>query len=102
MRTDRRALLGALSAALLAGCAQPPVLDEKVARPLVFPPPPDEPRFIYERTIRSSGDVVSDETGDFRRLLTGESQRGEPLSKPYAVAVFRGRSYRMKGKQVVT
>ena len=95
-RLHRRAALGSRAAALGlgAGCAQPPVVvDEKAAKPLVFPPAPDEPRFVYERTIRSSGDVVADETGDFRRLLTGESQRGEPLSKPYAVAVYRGRIF---------
>ncbi len=91
----RRCLQAVLaSPALLAGCAgPPPTREEREAKPLVFPPPPDEARFVYERTIRSSGDVVADETGDMRRLLTGESARGEPLSKPYAVAVYRGRIY---------
>ncbi len=88
--TSRRAALTTLAgAALLAACAEAPV-EQKAVKPLVYPPPPEEPRFVFERTIRGSGDVVPDETGDFRRLVTGESTRGEGLSKPYAVAVYRG------------
>lgn len=63
-------------------------------RQIVFPAPPDEPRFVYERTIRSSGDVLPDEAGsELRRLVTGEQRGGEPLSKPYAVAVYKGRIF---------
>jgi DNA-binding beta-propeller fold protein YncE len=94
LAAQRRALLAvAGAAALLAACADGPVADPKAAQPVVFPPPPEEPRFIYERTIRGSGDVVADETSDMRRMLTGESARGEPLSKPYAVAAYQGRIY---------
>ncbi|MBL8332042.1 MAG: 6-bladed beta-propeller [Rubrivivax sp.] len=90
----RRVLLASLAAALAAGCGQmPQPADDKVFKPPVFPPPPEQPRFVWERVIRSSGDVIADETGDLRRLITGEDQRGEALSKPYAVAVFRGRIY---------
>lgn len=91
--SGRRSSLAALAGlALLASCADEPI-ERKEAKPIVFPPPPEEPRFVFERTIRSSGDVVPDEAGDFRRLVTGESARGEPLSKPYAVAVYRGRIF---------
>ncbi len=84
-----------LAAALLAACASPPpVGDAKPAKELAFPAPPDEPRFIFERTIRSSGDILPDEkAGELRRLVTGEGERGEALSKPYAVAATRGRLY---------
>ncbi len=84
-----------LAAALLAACASPPPsADAKPAKELAFPAPPDEPRFIFERTIRSSGDILPDEkAGELRRLVTGEEARGEPLSKPYAVAATRGRLY---------
>jgi DNA-binding beta-propeller fold protein YncE len=61
---------------------------------LVFPPPPDEPRFIYERTLTASIDVVPEEEDDIlRRALTGEKKQGEALAKPYGVAVQRGRVY---------
>ena len=82
-----------LAAASLAACMQAPQLPDEKPRALVWPPPPEEPRFFYERTVRSSGDVVVSEAGDLRRLVTGENLAGEPLSKPYAVAVFRGRIF---------
>jgi DNA-binding beta-propeller fold protein YncE len=63
-----------------------------VSRELVFPPGPEEARFVWERVIRSSSDILPAQPGDaLRRLVTGEQQVGESLSKPYAVAVHRGR-----------
>lgn len=84
-------LLGLL---LLAACAAPSPPAQKVEIP-VFPPPPEEARFIYERGLYSSADVVKeDKNADLRRLLTGENTRvGEGLGKPYGVAVFHGRVY---------
>ena len=84
----------ALAACLAAGCATPPQEPAKAPEELTFPSPPEEPRFVFERTIRSSVDILPDEkAGELRRLLTGEEARGEPLNKPYAVAVVRGRIY---------
>lgn len=82
-------------AALLPGCATPPAAPEaKRSLELAYPPAPDEPRFFFERTIRSSADVLPDEEGgELRRLVTGETTRGEPLAKPYAIAATRGRIY---------
>lgn len=86
------AVIGALVLAACAAVSEAPV--KRAAPPLVFPPPPDEPRFFYERTIYSSIDVVAeDESADFRRMVTGERRAGEALSKPYAIAAFRGRLY---------
>ena len=94
----RRALLtaaaAAVSSALLHACAPVPVQKGTDAGPPVFPKPPDEPRFIYERTIYSSADVVPD-TGnaELKRLLTGALRRGEVLNKPSAIAVHQGRIF---------
>ncbi len=94
MRTHTARLCAALVAALLAACASAPPPPAQPPRELAFPAPPDEPRFIFERTIRSSADILPDEkAGELRRMLTGEAARGDPLSKPYAVAVTRGRIY---------
>ncbi len=83
-------MIGAL---LIAGCASVAVDAPKVEMP-VFPSPPDEPRFYYERTIYSSADVVrEDKNADMRRRLTGEVRTGEFLGKPYGVAVYHGRVY---------
>ncbi|HSO06817.1 MAG TPA: 6-bladed beta-propeller [Pelomicrobium sp.] len=61
---------------------------------LVYPPPPEQPRFLFERSIYSTADVeTEDKSSDFRRLVTGESRRGEGMAKPYSVAVYRGRVF---------
>lgn len=88
-------VLLAVVCGVLAACA--PVQDavkQRESRDLVYPAPPDEPRFIYERTIYGSADVVPlGSDAELRRSLTGESQRSEGLGKPYAVAVHRGRVF---------
>lgn len=97
LNVRRRKLMGTLayiSLALLPACAPMPVEKRPAAGPPVFPAAPDEPRFIYERTIYSSADVVVDTgTSEFRRRVTGEARRGEVLNKPNAVAVFQGRIF---------
>ncbi len=89
------AFAGALLAPGLPGCMQAPVAPKDATpRALVFPAPPDEPRFVFERSIRSSADILPVESAsELRRLVTGEQASGEALSKPYAVAVYRGRIY---------
>lgn len=89
-------LVGVLAGLLLAaGCAAPPAaVPAKAPPPLVFPPPPEQARFVFERSIRTSADLIPDgDASELRRLVTGEVQRGEPLVKPYAVAATRGRVY---------
>jgi DNA-binding beta-propeller fold protein YncE len=67
----------------------------RAARSLVYPDPPDEPRFIYERAIRASTDVVPEEDASaLKRVLTGTSdERAERLAKPYAIAVHKGKVF---------
>jgi len=94
--TALRALWPLVAASfLLAACAPlSPDSVRKPVQPLVFPAPPDDARFVYERSVYGSADVVPDEPGaQFRRLVTGEQRRGEALGKPYAVAVYRGRVF---------
>lgn len=89
------ALLAAAFALLLQSCAQAPsATKDATPREIVFPAPPDDPRFVFERSIRSSADILPAEAGsELRRLVTGEQAGGEALSKPYAVAVYRGRIF---------
>ena len=88
----RVVIIGGLIAA--AGCAVTPLAPVKPIVIPVFPPPPEPPRFIYERSIYSSGDVIRDDgKSSFRRLVTGEVRSGEGLSKPYGIAVHKGRVY---------
>ncbi len=86
-----------LPALLLAACAQLPEQSAerpKAEAPLVFPKPPDEPRFVFERSITSSADIKPESEDDaFRRYVTGEARTGDFLGKPYAVAVHHGRVF---------
>lgn len=82
-------------ALLLASCAQTPTATGgKPFEIPVFPPPPETPRIVWERTLHSSADVLPDD-GDaaLRRMVTGEVRAGEGLAKPYSVAVRRGKVY---------
>lgn len=91
-------LIFILAATVVAGgctmSAKPRAMPQSMKDMLIFPAPPDEPRFIYERTLQGSTDVVPDAENDaLRRALTGEKKRGEGLGKPYGVAVHRGRVF---------
>ena len=61
---------------------------------LVFPEPPDDPRFVFERTIKTSADVKPfTDTDKFRIAFTGEQRTGEGMAKPYGIAVHHGRLF---------
>lgn len=80
-------------ACLLTACATAPP-DELAFEPPVYPPPPAEPRFIYERTFLYNEDV--EEVSGKRRLMefaTGASRKLKGLVKPFDVAVHAGRVY---------
>lgn len=80
-----------LGVALLAGCASAP--DKEFVAP-VFPMPPEQPRFIYERTLISSADVEELTSEDkFKMFATGVKKNARGLTKPFGVAVHRGRVY---------
>lgn len=102
MRREIRIVAGiaVLAVAIgLGGCVTVAKRDlDKVgrsARTLVFPAPPDEPRFVFERAIRNSADVVPEaEDSALRRALTGSNAiAGEALNKPYSIAVYRGKIF---------
>lgn len=84
----------------LAGCAQLPeqAATPKESKPLLFPAPPEETRFIFERAIYGSANVsrklVESSLKDFVTGGSGgESAANDLLAKPYAVAVHRGRIF---------
>ena len=93
-RNPLASVLVGVVVALLAACAPLPPAKKVDTGPLVFPAPPDAPRFVYERTIYGSGDIVLEtQESRLRSMLTGEGARGEALNKPNAIAVFQGRIY---------
>lgn len=87
---SKRSLV-ALGVMMLTGCASAP--DKAFVAP-VFPMPPEQPRFIYERTLISSADVeVLTSQEKFKMFATGVAKDARGLSKPFGVAVHRGRVY---------
>lgn len=89
----RLVTLYSLLATVLIGCATTPV-PEIASAPPVYPPPPDEPRFIFERTLRYSSNVEPPRAGAWlKRFATGEGEEIKGLMKPYDVTSRRGRIY---------
>jgi DNA-binding beta-propeller fold protein YncE len=81
-----------IAALLLAGCGGEEVKRKELV--LAYPPPPDEARFYFERTIRSSFDVREITAADKLRIFaTGSLGTAEGLGKPWGVAVRDGRIY---------
>ena len=95
LRIFLRKTSAVLLLALLAACAS--TMEEKAEAPevLVWPSPPDLPRFAYETTLRSVADIAVDsEDMALRRQLTGETQSNAPaMSKPFGVAARNGKIY---------
>ncbi|MCG6891244.1 MAG: 6-bladed beta-propeller [Gammaproteobacteria bacterium] len=86
-------ILCAIFVSLMAGCAGSTQDMADVIIP-VFPEPPDEPRFYYERTIASSVDVeIESRESVFERFVTGSQRVGIGMIKPFGVAVHQGRVF---------
>ena len=79
-------------ASLVVACAGPK--EAPPAKTYVWPSPPEQPRYYYERTIYSSGDVAEETDEDrFREFATGERRVGRGLDKPFDILAVNGRVY---------
>lgn len=79
----------------LWGCAGPTVDASRNREQLLWPAPPDQPRFAFEATLRSEANIVP-ETADqrLRRQLTGAARSDQPiLGKPSGIVAREGRVY---------
>ena len=86
------------AAMLLASCAQvaeQPDRPTPSTRPMVWPGPPDQPRFMLEATLRSPNDIMpKGEMLQLQEALTGDKRTPAPaFNKPYGVAAGQGRIY---------
>lgn len=84
------------SVLLVASCAAPGVPEPEAGAgvELLFPPPPEPARFVFERTIASSADIViEDREARWKRILTGEADQAIGFAKPFDVEVCQGRIY---------
>jgi len=88
----KRLLSASITAVILSGCASTPDLPE--FEPPVYPPPPSEPRYIYEATLRSSNNISEPSFADkLQEIATGSRIAPTGLAKPYGVAAYKGRAY---------
>lgn len=79
---------------LLSGCASSPQLQPDISPPPVYPPPPDQARFIFERTLLYSDDVETYTTLQrFQQYATGSTRKLHGMAKPFDVATYHGRVY---------
>ena len=94
--TRKNLLLNSLAlglAVFLGGCAGPSIEGPEIELP-VFPPPPEEARFKYERSLMSSADVeIESSDSVFERFVTGARRTGIGLGKPFGVTVHQGRVF---------
>jgi DNA-binding beta-propeller fold protein YncE len=89
----RRPLSLTLALAGLAGCAAP-TRDEPAQGPVLWPMPPEMPRYRYEATLRHAGSLVDNsQRAQMRRLLSGDDAGNASFGKPWAVAATGGRVY---------
>lgn len=60
----------------------------------MWPPPPEQPRFIFEATLRNGASLQVAEANALRRTLTGDDNGARAsFGKPFAVAAGQGRVF---------
>ena len=82
----------------MTGCASTPPHSVEPEVQLVFPPPPAQPKYIYERSLFGSKDLNGKaKESSFLSLLAGkrseQEQSGEGMARPQALAVHHGRVF---------
>lgn len=92
-----------LLAALLGACADTPPRRTESPR-VLWPAPPEQPRYVYEAVLRDSHSIRSEtESERLRRVATGAEPASISFQKPLAVAARGGRIYvtDTEGRRVV-
>lgn len=94
--TRQRLRIGVLIVALLSGC-QGPQATTKADAPdqLLWPAPPERPRFAYEFTLRAPADIAGDsqDNGVLQALTGARPSQTPAFSKPAGIAARNGRIY---------
>jgi len=88
----RRRIACWVGASALVGCAAPERKPIATVRP-VWPQPPEQPRWIFEATLRNAASLHDAASPRLQRMLTGEDDSQASFSKPLGVAAGGGRVY---------
>lgn len=90
-RTLIRGLAATVLVLGLAACQSKGGPEQKV---LVWPDPPEPARFVFEKTLRSSTDLVPETQAErLKRMATGQGQAGKPFDKPWGAVAHDHRVY---------
>lgn len=90
-------LAGLAGVLMLGACSSVPEQTKAFKGPLVWPQPPDQPRFAFQAVLRSPADIAAEETA--QEKLIRELSGALPVSsspvfdKPAAIAARKGRIY---------
>lgn len=84
-----------MTCAVLSGCAGSAPVMKGQSEQLVWPSPPDEPRFVFEVALGMESSIINESTSDrLKRSVTGRVKADQPvLDKPSGIAVREGRVY---------
>lgn len=89
----RRHTLLALCAAACGGCSTSPA-EKANTGPVLWPMPPEQPRYLFEATLRNGASLRDDSSGSrLRRAITGDDDAKASFGKPFAAAAARGLVY---------
>jgi len=77
---------------IFSGCRS--VRDQQqILKPVFFPNPPETPRLQFLKSYSGPDDLGAVKTGAFEKFVLGEPETMEAISKPYGVAISRGKLY---------
>jgi streptogramin lyase len=66
---------------------------EQTSKPIFFPNPPETPRLQFLKSYSGPDDLGAVKTSAFEKFVLGEPETIEGISKPYGVAISRGKLY---------
>jgi len=66
---------------------------QQTPKPVFFPNPPETPRLQFLKSYSGPDDLGTVKPGAFEKFVLGEPETLEGISKPYGVAISRGKLY---------
>jgi sugar lactone lactonase YvrE len=66
---------------------------QQILKPVFFPNPPETPRLQFLKSYSGPDDLGAVKAGAFEKFVLGEPETMEGISKPYGLAISRGKLY---------
>lgn len=81
-----------LSFSVFSGCRSAQN-EQRTLKPVFFPNPPETPRLQFLKSYSGPDDLGAVKASAFEKFVLGEPEKIEGISKPYGVAISRGKLY---------